>query len=396
VLLIPGGMGETEGGKGIERQVLDLLAAQPPATRPVLVGNNSLGIVSRPARFDSFFIPEDKLPRVEQGKTLHRVAFISQSGAFMLTQLGKHQFVRPDYQVSIGNQIDARASHFVEALAEERELRTFALYVEGLKPGDGERLARVVRDVARERDVIVYKAGRSSLGQAATMGHTASIAGDYRVFRDVLADAGALVAESFAEFYDLVGLSAALGDKRFGGGRVALLSNAGYEVVGMADNHRGSRYALEPAQLAPETVTSIEQALEKARIAALINVKNPLDLTPMANDEVHDACARALLADPGVDLAVLGNVPFTPAVQSLPHGVSERDVFDAEGSYANRMVELFGSSDKPFVVVIDAGGYYDPMCDHMRAAGVPVFRDADRATRALGRYAALRLRQQGA
>ena len=83
VLLIPGGMGETEGGKGIEQQVLEVLRAAGPPDRPAVIGNNSLGIVSRPARFDSLFIPRDKLPRREGG--LPNVALISQSGAFIIT-----------------------------------------------------------------------------------------------------------------------------------------------------------------------------------------------------------------------------------------------------------------------------------------------------------------------
>ena len=51
VLLIPGGMGETEGGRGIERQVLDLLAKNTGDQRPALIGNNSLGLISRRSRW---------------------------------------------------------------------------------------------------------------------------------------------------------------------------------------------------------------------------------------------------------------------------------------------------------------------------------------------------------
>jgi len=115
-------------------------------------------------------------------------------------------------------------------------------------------------------------------------------------------------------------------------------------------------------------------------------VKNPLDLTPMADDAVHVACMRAMLDDPGVDLAVFGNVPLTSRVQSLPRGVSEQDVFDAPEGYANLAIQLFRETDKPFVVVIDAGRLYDPMADHIQRGGVPVFRSGDRAVRLLGRY----------
>lgn len=384
-LLIPGGMGETEEGKAIEERIVEILGHQGE-DRPVLIGNNSLGFISRPAAFDSLFIPREKLPRVEGG--MGNVALISQSGAFMITALTKLDFLAPDYQISLGNQIDARVSHFVEALAGEPGLTTYGLYIEGLKPGDGERLAPQIRRLVEAgRDVVVYKAGRSQLGQKATMGHTASVAGDYRVMADLLADAGAMVAATFNDFLDLVRLSATLHGRPLAGRRVGLMSNAGYEAVGLADNHRGSGWWLEPAELSPRTVKRLNELLVAAKVQSLVTVKNPLDLTPMAGDRLHVECMEAILADPCVDLAVFGNVPLTAMVQSLPRGVSQDDVFDAPEGYANLTVELFRRTSKPFVVVIDGGRLYDAMADHLQRAGVPVFRTGDRAIRMLGSYA---------
>jgi acyl-CoA synthetase (NDP forming) len=404
VLLIPGGMGETEEGKGIERELQDLLArgdigrsapargvasllpsARGDAERPALIGNNSLGFVSRPAAFDTLFIPRDKLPRVEGG--LENVALISQSGAFMITAMTKLDFLSPAFQISLGNQIDARVSHFVEALADEPDLTTYGLYVEGLRPGDGERLTALVRRLVQAgRDVVVFKGGRSALGQQATMGHTASVAGDYRVFADLLADAGALVARSFSDWRDLVRLSATLNGRPVGR-RVGLMSNAGYEAVGLADNHGD----LRPARLAEATLERLRGILEQAGLASLVSAKNPLDVTPMARDAVHIECMRAILDDPGVDVAVFGNVPLTAMVQSLPHGVSDHDVFDASDGYANLTIGLYRSVEKPFVVVIDGGRLYDAMADHIQRAGVPVFRSGDRAARLLSVYVESRL-----
>ena len=39
MLLIPGGMGETEGGKAIERQILELIERDPSPERPAIIGN---------------------------------------------------------------------------------------------------------------------------------------------------------------------------------------------------------------------------------------------------------------------------------------------------------------------------------------------------------------------
>lgn len=386
VLLIPGGMGETEGGKEIAKQVDDLLAAnRDNPERAVLIGNNSVGLVSNQVKLDTLFIPKDKLPRNSEG--VPNIAIISQSGAFMLTQIGKLDFAAPDYQLSIGNQVDARISDFVEALADEKALSTYALYIEGLKPEDGEPLAKAIAKLKRlGKDAIVYKAGRSGLGQAATMGHTASVAGDYRVFGEMLKDAGAIVVERFEEFCDMVKLSSMLHQKRVEQKRVAITSNAGYETVGMADNHHGEAFSLAPAKFSQKTAEKIQTILKEAKIDALVNVTNPLDLTPMANDHVHAECLKAILDDPEIDCGVFGMVPFTPAVQTLPKGISERDVFDAEKGFCAKMIQLSKESTKPFVIVVDGGSHYDQMCQYLQANGVVVFRQGDDAIAGLGRY----------
>ena len=392
VLLIPGGMGETEQGKGIEAEVTALLEQYAGTDRPCLIGNNSLGFITKRAGFDSLFIPRDKLPRVESwvegGAAAGKVALLSQSGAFMITRASKLDWLSPAYQLSIGNQVDARVSHFMEALLEDEALTTLALYIEGFKPGDGARLLELTRRAVEEgRDVVAYRAGRSPLGRSAAMGHTASIAGEYRLFAELMEDAGALVAHTFDDFTDLVTLSATLRHKELRGRRVALMSNAGFESVGMADNHEG----LEPAVLTPATVARMTRDLDGAGIAHLINVHNPLDVTPMAGDALLDQLMAALLEDPGVDLGLFGMVPLTPMVQTLPHGESDRDVFDAEEGFARRVIRLGQRCPKPLVVVLDGGRLYDPMAAMMQAGGLPVFRSGDRAIKALARYAGSRL-----
>ena len=48
------------------------------------------------------------------------------------------------------------------------------------------------------------------------------------------------------------------------------------------------------------------------------------------------------------------------------------------------MNDLYANSKKPFVVVVDSGELYDPACRALK--GIPVFREADRAIKALERF----------
>ena len=56
------------------------------------------------------------------------------------------------------------------------------------------------------------------------------------------------------------------------------------------------------------------------------------------------------------------------------------------GSLAELIPAWARVTRKPILFVMDAGVRYDPMANAIRAEGVPVFRTADAAGRALMRY----------
>ena len=321
VILIPGGMGEKAGGETIEARIKAALVRARLAGKPLVAnGGNCLGIVSRPGRYHTLFIPPSKLALREDG--VGNVGFISQSGAYMITRMSKLGWLSPRYAVSTGNQVDLTISDFVRFMSGDPVVTTLAVYVEGFKDGDGLQFASAVREAVRSgRDVVFYKAGRTAEGKSATSGHTASLAGDYDVCEAVVASAGAFVARSFDEFLDLLKVSSLMGRKRWTGRRLAALSNAGYEAVGIADSLRGEGWHLELAAFEAATVARLQAALAKGKLDALVDVHNPLDLTPMANDEVHEDAVRAFCDDANVDLVLCSTIPLTPAMATLASGV---------------------------------------------------------------------------
>ena len=171
----------------------------------------------------------------------------------------------------------------------------------------------------------------------------------------------------------------ALHDKPLGRMRVAVVSNAGFECVAAADAFG----ALTTAEFSPATRTRLEAIFRAGGLDGVAAVQNPLDLTPMADDAAYAAAVEAVLDDPAVDLAVVGCVPFTPSLHTLPDQVGK------SGSLPDRLAALAGLPT-PWVAVVDGGRRYDPMADRIEGAGVPVLRSMDRAVRLLGRYAACR------
>ena len=396
VILIPGGMGERSGSGGhVDRVRRALEAARTPPGRhmspqgaggPVVNGANCLGIRSVPGRYDTLFIPGHKL-RFAKGPAAP-LAVLSQSGAFAVSWASRLGSLNPRYVVTLGNQADLTVADYLEHLAEDPEIRVFACYVEGFRPLDGERWVRIVARLrAQGRAVLLYRAGRSEAGARASASHTASVAGDYEVCRALAASAGAVVAETLADFADLTRLFCALADKEVAGLRLGAMSNAGFECVAIAD-HAGE-FTLAP--FAGAARARLGEVLDAARLGAIVGVGNPLDVTPILGDAAFAECAAAILGDPCVDVGIVGCVPLSGALQTLAAGTGHTEDVRSPDSVVQRLARLRERSRKAWVAVVDAGPDYDAMAAALDAAGVPCFRNADRALWVFGRYCAWRL-----
>ncbi len=390
LVLIPGGLDETASGRALADQVRAMIAqARGTAWRgPLVNGPNCLGLRSVPGRYDTLFIPDTKLPAPRGA--VSPLAVISQSGAFAVARASKLARLAPRYIVTAGNQIDVTIGDYLAVLKDDPEIEVFAVYVEGFKPLDGLRFLQVAAEVAADgRVVILYPAGRTPAGTRAAASHTASLAGDYQVTRALAAAAGVVVAETLEEFEDLVTLFVALRGRTLGGRRLGAVSNAGFECVAMAD-HLGE---LVLAEFSEQTRGRLAEIFRSIRIDAVVEIHNPLDLTPMAPDDAYEAAVEAVLSDPGVDLGIVGCVPLTPALSTLAPGPGHREDAGAPRAVARRLGRLRERLAIPWVAVVDAGPLYDPMVRLLEEAGIPTFRSADRALRRLGVFAAARLRR---
>ncbi|HSN85514.1 MAG TPA: CoA-binding protein, partial [Thermoanaerobaculia bacterium] len=235
--------------------------------------------------------------------------------------------------------------------------------------------------------VILYRAGRTPAGARATASHTASIAGDFAVTRELAQEAGVLVAETLEDFDDLIRLAVLLRGKRVDGWSLGALSNAGFECVGIADNL--GRFVLAP--FSPETEDRLTTALATRRLNGIVDVHNPLDVTPIFDDAGYEEAARAILEDPSVDVGLIGCVPLTPALDTLPPDSAHGEDVRRPGALADRLARLFAESPKAWVAVVDAGAPYDPLVRVLEEQGIPVFRTVDRAMMALERYCGWRV-----
>jgi len=379
IILIPGGFaeaGQTELAGLIEDTLLE--GQSRPGGGPVMVGGNCLGIVSRD-KYNTFFLPDYKLP-FNPGRGGNLVV-VSQSGAYLVTFASNYDgVIQPRASISFGNQMDLTVADFLSHFNNAEDVDVIACYVEGFRPGDGDRfLAECRRARSIGKRVIVFKAGKTALGAKAAASHTASLAGDYAVARACMIQAGATVAESLDEFEDLLKTFTLLAGKVVAGRRVGIISNAGFECSTVMDRLEG----LELARFDGDTQAVLDEALP-----GFAHRTNPIDCTPMTGTKAFCSSCAAILACPTVDVAILSSVPVTPTLNNLPASLAgiHRENLTAADSQPSLMVDIITGSTKPAVVVVDSGRIYDPMCRLIEQAGIPVFRKIDRAARALAAF----------
>lgn len=394
VMLIPGSLGETRAS----REPAAALAARinaahgKPGGGPVFLGANCLGVVSHPGSYDSWFIPLERLPK-PQKKPERNSVMLSQSGAFMITRLSQNPWLDPRYMLALGNQTDLTHGDMLSYFADRPEIETLGIYIEGFKDLDGLDFARAVRKaVLNGKQVVVYKSGRTAPGMGGVMGHTASIAGSPTLFESVVRQAGAIVAEDFNSFDDLFYIAGALHKKKIGGNRLGAISGAGFEAVGMADSIESDSFAMTMGELESGTVKHVEDILLAKKLNALVEVRNPIDINPGADDEAHLQIVEAFLQDPNIDAVVVGLDPTAPSVRALEQSKLRPgfDITDPKGT-VHLMPPLVDGNEKPVIGIVDGGKLYDAMCAGLMDQGVCVFRNCARGTRALVRYVEARL-----
>jgi len=369
VYIVAGGIGDGADQSGFGEKLSELIQSRRENGQwcPAIVGPNGLGMLLSPLKLNSLFIPQRKLN--VQFSPDSDVALVSQSGAFLITRLSRHSNLRLKYGFSIGNQIDMKISDFMALMWRDKSVRVLGIYVEGFVGADVRAVAKLVGDFrAENRHVIIYKGGRSKLGQTAAASHTGAMMGDYHVHKRLLHKAGAVLAESFNQFNTVLKwMSAYPGLHTLG--KLAIVTNAGYETVGSVDT-LGDTDSKRLYKLGKEDRTALGKVLERHDMQGLVAVSNPLDLTPMADEAVFLDCVNAMI-EFGAGVIMVGLVPLSEQLDT--HQLTQAEAF------AGELKALAQSSGCLVGVVIDAGVPYQRYKAVFERHGFPVFDGMDMA-----------------
>jgi acetyltransferase len=340
--IISGGFAEV-GRQDLQDRLVDIARA---ADFP-FIGPNCLGIYA-PNRFDTFFLPGERLVRPEPGG----VAMVSQSGGVLVDQMVKfaEQGVGLSLAVSIGNKALIRELDLLEYLAADDITRVIAFYVEGFARNEGRRFVQAVDRLSKP--VIMLKAGKTVEGRRAVTSHTASLAGDYRVFSEVMAQYGIVEAR---DEYELVSFCEALSCyQKAIEGRVGIISVSGGHGALVSDVCIS--HGLTLAELSEETQQAIRENLSSS-VRPIASLSNPIDLTGSAVDEDFVAAATGLSNSPEVDSVILLLLPYSPGI-SMDLGA--------------RLSYVLGREGKPLVAYVPHQEKYRMLIEGFELNNVPV------------------------
>jgi acyl-CoA synthetase (NDP forming) len=153
-------------------------------------------------------------------------------------------------------------------LIEDARVTALGLHIEGFDSVAGfERLAACAREL--KKPIVAMKVGRSEQARAATISHTASLAGSDAGSEAFLKRLGIARVDTIPSFLETLKLLHAVGP--LPGGRLSSMSCSGGEASVMADTAEGRRGIGFPV-LADEHRARVNQAL-----GPLVAVANPLD-----------------------------------------------------------------------------------------------------------------------
>ncbi len=212
----------------------ELRQATPPGIR--VIGPNCMGVYhmasAGQAGVNTLFINEKRL-EVRSSDTANAV-LLTQSGALSVTVIDKLRACRPLRSVvSFGNKYDVKVGDLLEYFVDDPGTEVIAVYLEGLDAGEGRAFFEKAR--VSTKPIIAYKSGRTEAGARSAASHTASMSGNYEVFRAACRQAGVVLAQTIEEFYDSIRAFSLLAERRPRGSPGGRRGERGLRV------HRGRR-----------------------------------------------------------------------------------------------------------------------------------------------------------
>ncbi len=162
-----------------------------------------------------------------------KAALSSQSGGVGMAIIGFSRSAKMGVSaiVGLGNKSDIDEDDLLTFFEQDPNTQVVAMHVEDLK--DGRSFAEVAQRVSKKKPVIVLKAGRTAMGARAARSHTAALAGNDRIYDDVLRQCGVVRAMSLNDMLEFARCLPVLPTPK--GENIVIITGAGGSGVLLSD-----------------------------------------------------------------------------------------------------------------------------------------------------------------
>jgi acetyl coenzyme A synthetase (ADP forming)-like protein len=283
-IMIPSGFAETGNQEG-QDEIVEI--ARRHGVR--LLGPNIYGYYYTPENLCATFCT----PYDVKGS----VALTSQSGGIGMAILGFSRTTRMGVSaiVGVGNKADIDEDDLLTFFEQDDNTKCVAMHMEDLKDGRG--FVEAAKRVSREKPVIVLKAGRTAMGARAAGSHTGALAGDDKVYDDILRQAGVVRAPGLNDMLEYARSLPIMPTPK--GENVVIITGAGGSGVLLTDACVDNGLSLM------EIPEDLDEAF-RAFIPPFGAAGNPIDITGGEPPSTYANTVRLGLTDPRIHALVLG------------------------------------------------------------------------------------------
>lgn len=358
-LIIATGFAETgEEGKGLQEEVVKA------AGEMRIVGPNTAGVLDLGNNFNATFLHPLKgsFDILSQGGNVVVELQINASKR----GVGFNKFIH------FGNQSDVGIVDCLDYVRDDPNAKVILMYIEGLKPGEGNQLVRVAKEVTKSKPVVALKVGATKEGARGARSHTGSLAGENRIYDAAFEQAGVIRVENSHELLYIGEALAKLPLMK--GNRLGVLTDGGSHSAMGCD--AASKSGLTLTNLSEETQEKLANILLPQSIKW-----NPVDFAGAADADLllFSKAAELMLQDDNIDGLLVAGSCFG--------GYSRWFGATTEPEVAHEMTRLLAKYGKPIVVHNYFGAEEVPALEIMNKGGILIHTQVETAAKCLGALA---------
>jgi len=262
-------------------------------------------------------------------------ALSSQSGGIGMAIIGFSRSAKMGVSaiVGLGNKSDLDEDDLLTFFEQDDNTHIIAMHCEDLK--DGRSFAEVAKRVSKKKPVVMLKAGRTSLGARAASSHTGALAGNDKIYDDVLRQSGVIRAPGLRDMLEYARAIPKLATPK--GENVVIITGAGGSGVLLSDACVDNRLSLMamPADL---------DAAFRKFIPPFGAAGNPVDITGGEPPATYKNTIKLGLEDPRIHAIILGywHTIVTPPMVFANLVVEVVDEMKAKGIHKPVVASLAG------------------------------------------------------